>query len=57
MVRTKETRVQIKRERTSLGWAYRIYIDGEYMGAGLTQASAREGTKANAGQAAGKEKP
>jgi hypothetical protein len=26
------------------------------MGAGLTQASAREGTKANAGQAAGKEK-
>jgi hypothetical protein len=51
MVRTKKTRVQIKRERTSLGWAYRIY-----MGAGLTQASAREGTKANAGQAAGKEK-
>ena len=36
---------QIKRQKTSLGWAYRIYIDGTYMGTGLTQASARDGAK------------
>ena len=29
----------------SLGWAYRIYIDGMYMGTGLTQALARTGAK------------
>ena len=41
MARTKKPKVQIKRQKTSLGWAYRIYIDGSYMGTGLTQASAR----------------
>ena len=40
MARTKKPKVQIKRQKTSLGWAYRIYIDGSYMGTGLTQASA-----------------
>ena len=25
-------KVQIKRQRVSLGWAYRIYIGGNYMG-------------------------
>ena len=29
--RLKKPKAQIKRERTSLGWAYRIYIDGGYM--------------------------
>jgi hypothetical protein len=42
---TIKPKVQIKREKTSLGWAYRIYIDGHYVGTGLTQASAREGAK------------
>ena len=42
MARVKKPKVQIKRQKTSLGWAYRIYIDGMYMGTGLTQASARE---------------
>ena len=41
MARVKKPKVQIKRQKTSLGWAYRIYIDGSYMGTGLTQASAR----------------
>jgi hypothetical protein len=41
----KKAKVQIKREETSLGFAYRIYIDGDYMGAGLTPESAREGAK------------
>ena len=36
----KQPKVQIKREKTSVGFAYRIY-----MGAGLTAASAREGAK------------
>ena len=45
MARTKKPKVQIKRQKTSLGWAYRIYIDGTYMGTGLTQASARDGAK------------
>ena len=36
-------KVQIKRTKTSLGWAYRIYVDGMYMKTGLTRASAREG--------------
>jgi hypothetical protein len=35
----------IKRQKVSLGWAHRIYIDGNYMGTGLTQASARDGAK------------
>ena len=43
MARTKKPKVQIKRQRTSLGWAYCIYIDGTYMGTGLTRASARTG--------------
>jgi hypothetical protein len=55
MVRTKKTRVQIKRERTSLGWAY--YIDGEYMGAGLTRASARDGAERMLAKQQGKKKP
>jgi hypothetical protein len=45
MARSKKPKVKIKREKTSLGWAYRIYIDGTYMGTGLTQASARDGAK------------
>ena len=42
---TKKPKVQIKRQKVSLGWAYRIYIDGMDMGTGLTQASARTGAK------------
>jgi len=42
---TKKPKVRIKRQRVSPGWAYRIYIDGTYMGTGLTHASAREGAK------------
>ena len=42
MARSKKPKVQIKRPKVSLGWAYRIYIDGMYVGTGLTQASARE---------------
>ena len=42
MPRTKKPKVQIKREKTSLGWAYRIYIGGMYMGTALTKAVARE---------------
>ena len=45
MARAKKPKVQIKRQKTSLGWAYRIYIDGTYMGTGLTRASARDGAK------------
>ena len=45
MARTKKPKVQIKRQKTSLGWAHRIYIDGMYMGTGLTQASARTGAQ------------
>jgi hypothetical protein len=45
MARTKKRKVQIKRQKVWLGWANRIYIDGTYMGAGLTRASARHGAK------------
>jgi len=45
MSRRKKPKTQIKRQKTSLGWAYRIYIGGSYMGTGLTQASARDGAK------------
>ena len=45
MARIKKPKVQIKRQKVSPGWAYRIYIDGVYMGAGLTRASARDGAK------------
>jgi hypothetical protein len=40
MARVKKPKVQIKRQKVSLGWAYRIYIDGNYMGTG-----ARTGAK------------
>jgi hypothetical protein len=40
---SKKPKVQIKRHKSSLGWAYRIYIGGAYMGTGLTQASTRDG--------------
>lgn len=40
--RTKKPKVQIKREKTSLGWAYRIYIDGMYLRTGLTRDDARK---------------
>jgi hypothetical protein len=45
MARTKKPKVQIKRQKTSLGWAYRIYIDGMYYGDRLTRASARTGAQ------------
>ena len=45
MARAKKPKVQIKRTKTSLGWAYRIYIDSAYVGTGLTRASARDGAK------------
>ena len=45
MAHTKKPKVQIKRQKVSLGWAYRIYIDGAYMGTALTRASARDGAK------------
>ena len=45
MARAKKPKVQVKRTKASLGWAYRIYIGGRYMGTGLTQASARDGAK------------
>ena len=45
MARTKKPKVQVRRQKVSLGWAYRIYIDGTYMGTGLTQASARTAAK------------
>jgi hypothetical protein len=32
MPRAKKPKVQIKRQKTSLGGAYRIYIDDTYMG-------------------------
>ena len=35
-------RPAIKREKTSLGWAHRIYIGGKQMGTAFTQASARK---------------
>jgi hypothetical protein len=57
VARTKKSRVQINRERTSLDWAYRIYIDGEYMGAGLTRASARDGAERMLAKQQGKKKP
>ena len=40
MPRIKKPKVQIRRQKTSLGWAYRIYIDGHYTGTGLTLAYA-----------------
>jgi len=45
MAHTKKPKVQIKRQKVSLGWAYRIYIEGMYMGTGLTRDSARDGAK------------
>lgn len=43
--RRKKPKVQIKRQKASLGWVYRIYIGGTYMGTGLTHDSARGGAK------------
>ena len=37
----QKPRVQIKHTKTSLGWAYRIYVDGN-TAAGLTEVSARK---------------
>jgi hypothetical protein len=48
MARTQKLNVKIKRVKTSLGWAYRIYIDGKYLGTGLTQDSARTGANIRA---------
>jgi hypothetical protein len=45
MPRAIKPKVEIKRVKAALGSAYRIYIDGEYMGAGLTRESAREAAK------------
>jgi hypothetical protein len=45
MTRAKKPKAQIKRTKTSLGWPYRIYVDGMYVGTGLTRAQAREGAK------------
>ena len=45
MARTKKPKVQIKRQKASLGWAYRVYIDGMYMGAWFSRESARDGAK------------
>jgi hypothetical protein len=45
MPRPKQPKVEIKRTTTSLGWAYRIYVNGHYMGTGLTQASARDAAR------------
>lgn len=42
MARTKKPKVEIKRHKTSLGWAYRLHIGGMYLGTGLTHAAARE---------------
>jgi hypothetical protein len=42
MPRTKKPKVKIKRERTSLGWAYRIYIGGILMGAALSRYEANK---------------
>ena len=42
MALTKNPKVQIKRTKTPLGWAYRIYIGGMYIGTTLTKASAHE---------------
>jgi hypothetical protein len=38
----KKPKVQIKREKTSLGWAYRIYIGGEMMGTALSRDAAKK---------------
>ena len=43
MRHTRKPKVQIKRQRVSLGWAYRIRR--RLVGTGLTQASARTGAK------------
>lgn len=42
MARAKKPKVQIKREKTSLGWAYRIYVGGAYMGTALSKNDARK---------------
>ena len=48
MARTKKPKVQIKRQKVSLGWAYRIYIDGMYMGASFIASIGSRWRSANA---------
>ena len=48
MARAKKPKVQIKRQKASLGWAYRIYIDGMYMGDRLDASFGARWRKANA---------
>lgn len=40
MTHTKGPKVEIKRENTSLGWTYRIYIGGMLMGAAFSRDAA-----------------
>lgn len=42
MASTKKPKVKIKRTKTSLGWCYRIYIDGMLMGAALSRDVAKK---------------
>jgi len=43
----KKPKVQIKRQKVSLGWVYRIYIDGTYTGTGLPRVSLDHGFRRN----------
>jgi hypothetical protein len=43
--KSKKPKVTIKRQNTSLGWAYRIYVGGSYVGIGLTRKSAEGAAK------------
>ncbi len=56
MACTKKPKVQIKHQKVSVGWAYQIYIDGMYMGTGLTQPSARTGARRMLDEKAGRRK-
>lgn len=42
MARGQKLKVQFKREKTSLGWVYRIYIGGMYMATASSREAARE---------------
>jgi hypothetical protein len=44
MTHTETPKVEIKRERASLGWTYRIYIGGMLMGAALSRDAAEKST-------------
>jgi hypothetical protein len=41
----KLIRIEIKKTNTWMGTVYRIYIDGMYMGASATRATAKEAAK------------